>query len=145
MPPRGDGPFDDVGHVGRKPVVRVVLDGTLPSGLAQAPGAVFVVQESDDGGGYFAGTGGVDEEPLDPSPWYADADGDGYGAGEAFISCDAPAGYVADATDCDDADGTSYPGATDDRTMTGVLFCRSDGDNASCEPLAPAQQSDSGR
>ena len=30
----------------------------------------------------------------------------------------------------------TYPGATAERTMTEVLFCRSDGHNASCEELA---------
>jgi len=49
--------------------------------------------------------GVVDDDPVDPSVWYRDADGDGAGdeAGVAF-ACDAPAGFVASAGDCDDAD-----------------------------------------
>ncbi|MEL6341840.1 MAG: MopE-related protein [Myxococcota bacterium] len=44
--------------------------------------------------------------------WYADADGDGYGdAAQAVESCEAPAGYVADIGDCDDANGAVYPSA----------------------------------
>ncbi len=44
--------------------------------------------------------------------WYGDGDGDGYGdAGAASASCEAPAGSVADATDCDDADAAINPGA----------------------------------
>lgn len=44
--------------------------------------------------------------------WYADADGDGYGnAATSTMACSAPIGYVADNTDCDDAENTVYPGA----------------------------------
>ena len=57
--------------------------------------------------------GTVDEDDaLDASTWYADADGDGYGdAATATQSCTAPSGYVADDADCDDSDATAYPGA----------------------------------
>ena len=58
----------------------------------------------------------VDEEALDATTWYADADGDGYTDPEATaIECNEPEGYVAAATedDCDDGDETSHPGATD--------------------------------
>jgi hypothetical protein len=44
--------------------------------------------------------------------WYADSDGDGYGDGDAAIdACDPGPGYVATATDCDDVDPMSHPGA----------------------------------
>jgi hypothetical protein len=43
--------------------------------------------------------------------WYADSDGDGYGAADVMVeSCDPGAGYVADDRDCDDADPASHPG-----------------------------------
>jgi hypothetical protein len=58
----------------------------------------------DDDDGAVSGT----------STWYADADGDGYGTSSYSASaCDAPSGYVADATDCDDGDASAYPGATE--------------------------------
>lgn len=42
--------------------------------------------------------------------WYADGDSDGYGDVSISVdACDAPTGYVADATDCDDGDATVYP------------------------------------
>ncbi len=53
--------------------------------------------------------GQIDEQA--PS-WYADADGDGYGDPDAAVqACEAPEGCIADASDCDDAEAASYPGA----------------------------------
>jgi hypothetical protein len=52
------------------------------------------------------------DEGLATSTYYRDADSDGYGdAGYSATSCTIPRGYVADATDCDDGDATSNPGA----------------------------------
>ncbi|MFA5995067.1 MAG: putative metal-binding motif-containing protein [Patescibacteria group bacterium] len=46
--------------------------------------------------------------------WHPDRDTDGFGAEDGVIlSCTQPVGYVADNTDCDDADATVYPGATE--------------------------------
>ena len=43
--------------------------------------------------------------------WYTDADGDGFGDGDVPVyACDAPDGAVPVGNDCDDADGTAYPG-----------------------------------
>ena len=86
----------------------------------------------------------VDEEPVDGPTWYADADGDGYGdAGATTTSCDLPPeGYVADATDCDDADAGIHPdasewcdgidndcdGEVDDDVVTGEWYADDDGD-----------------
>lgn len=51
---------------------------------------------------------------VDELTWYADTDSDGYGDADVTdLGCDAPTGYVADDTDCDDADDTTYPGGTE--------------------------------
>ncbi|MEQ1505835.1 MAG: MopE-related protein, partial [Myxococcota bacterium] len=56
--------------------------------------------------------GAVDEDPTDGAVWYADLDLDGFGdLAASTVACDAPAGHVADATDCDDTTGLSHPGA----------------------------------
>jgi uncharacterized protein (TIGR03382 family) len=59
--------------------------------------------------------GAIDVGAVDMLTWYADADGDGYG--ELLVTatgCTAPIGYVADSTDCDDGDGTAWPGAPEE-------------------------------
>jgi hypothetical protein len=54
-----------------------------------------------------------------PGTWYRDADGDGYGdASMTTGGCIPPEGYVADATDCDDADGMNFP--MNDETCDGA-------------------------
>ena len=57
--------------------------------------------------------GTVDEDDaIDAPVWYIDSDGDGYGATSyTTAACIQPAGYSADATDCNDFDGDDYPGA----------------------------------
>ncbi len=56
-----------------------------------------------------------DDASLDLSSalgWYADGDGDAYGdADSSALACDAPAGSVADANDCDDTTSDVNPGA----------------------------------
>jgi hypothetical protein len=58
--------------------------------------------------------GAVDEDAADGTRWYRDGDGDGFGdAGVWTESCAAPAGMVADATDCDDGDAGVHPDASE--------------------------------
>ncbi|PCC69730.1 Lectin C-type domain-containing protein [Nannocystis exedens] len=49
-----------------------------------------------------------------PKSWYLDGDGDGFGAGEPVaVACDAPAGAVDSAGDCDDLVFEINPGAAE--------------------------------
>ncbi len=58
--------------------------------------------------------GSVDESAADASTWYQDADSDSFGNEAVNVSqCDQPAGYVSDATDCDDASNGINPGASE--------------------------------
>ena len=51
------------------------------------------------------------DDGLSVSYW-ADGDGDGFGAGEPLITCEPPgAGWATAEGDCDDADPTAFPGA----------------------------------
>jgi len=51
---------------------------------------------------------------IDPYSWFRDEDGDGYGDPNARASaCDAPAGFIAIAGDCDDKDPETSPDAVE--------------------------------
>jgi hypothetical protein len=81
------------------------------SDAAVNPGAAELCNGIDDDC-----DGEIDEDDaLDASTWYADADSDGYGdAGDAgTLSCAAPSGQVGNAEDCDDSDGAINPSATE--------------------------------
>ncbi len=50
----------------------------------------------------------------DSTTYFADVDEDGYGdPNNTLISCNLPAGYITDGTDCNDLDLDIYPGAPD--------------------------------
>ena len=87
------------------------------------PGAL---EECDGVDGDCDGT--VDSPVPDDAPiWYADLDDDTFGDPMTEIAaCEAPADHVADGTDCDDADDSTYPGAA-------TVFC--DGADNDCDPL----------
>jgi hypothetical protein len=73
------------------------------------PGATEVCNGVDDDC-----DGGVDIGATDPSTWYPDADGDGFGAVAGAVSgCDAPEGFVAATGDCDDTSGAVSPAAAE--------------------------------
>ena len=75
--------------------------------------------------------------------YYADTDGDNYGDSDSMIEdCSAPAGYVADATDCDDTTAAVNPGeleicdgidnncdGTIDEGVKTTYYADTDGDN----------------
>jgi hypothetical protein len=91
-----------------------VADATdcVDSNPAINPGAIEVCNGLDD-----ECDGLIDD--VDPSldgattsTWYADADGDGHGDPAVSLAvCDPGSGWVLVATDCDDSNPDSYPGA----------------------------------
>lgn len=65
--------------------------------------------EDDDGDGQ------IDEDVADLPAWYADDDADGFGDPlETTSGCDAPSGFIADQTDCDDTNALINPGVEED-------------------------------
>jgi hypothetical protein len=110
----GDG-FGDpsISELGCEPGVGFVATGDDCDDADPAvfPGAEEVCNGIDDN---------CDGE-IDPpdQPWYADADGDGFGdAAVSVDACEAPEGHVGDDTDCDDADADVHPDA--DEVCNGV-------------------------
>ncbi|MFZ5477264.1 MAG: MopE-related protein [Myxococcota bacterium] len=53
-----------------------------------------------------------EDDAVDATTWYVDADDDGYGdASVVTQACELPAGYAENPDDCDDADDGVHPGA----------------------------------
>ena len=81
--------------------------------------------------------GAVDDDTGDT--WYADRDSDGYGrASDTTLGCTQPAGYVPDATDCDDGHASAHPGGAEgcdsgiDEDCDGLVDCEDE--TCSAEP-----------
>ncbi len=74
----------------------------------QYPGADEYCNDEDDDC-----DGDTDEDDaVDPTTWYEDADSDGYGDPDNTTqTCELPSGYASSDDDCDPADGDQYPGA----------------------------------
>jgi hypothetical protein len=131
-------------------------DGSV--GYADADGDGFAAcEECNDGDGAINGgateacdgvdnncDGTIDEAgATGETTWYADTDGDTFGdPSVSVVSCTAPAGYVADSTDCDDTLASFHPGADEsdctdpnDYNCDGsVGYADADGDGtAACE------------
>ena len=63
-----------------------------------------------------------DADVTDQGTWYADSDEDGYGDADSNTeACDAPSGYVADTTDCDDGDSAVNTAATEIATTSTTI------------------------
>ena len=94
-----------------QPAAYAAEDGDCDDGDAAVnPGALEACNEVDDDC-----DGATDEnDALDATTWYADADADGFGdAASAVTTCAQGAGYVADDSDCDDSAASIHPGATE--------------------------------
>ena len=58
--------------------------------------------------------GTIDVDAIDAETYHIDNDGDGYGHATLSVEdCDAPSGYTADSSDCEDADADINPGAAE--------------------------------
>ncbi len=56
--------------------------------------------------------GSIDEDGA--TPWYADADGDGFGdPASEDVTCAPASGWISVGSDCDDGDAVSFPGAAE--------------------------------
>ncbi|MFT4974783.1 MAG: hypothetical protein ACI8S6_000666 [Myxococcota bacterium] len=84
--------------------------------------------------------GTIDNDPIDPQSWYADADGDGYGAGASIVeACEQPSGAVSTSDDCNDRSVLINPGADEvwydgvDQDCAGGDDYDADGDGYSLE------------
>ena len=53
----------------------------------------------------------MDDDSVTLTAWYIDGDGDGFGAGDPVMDCEAPVGTVDNDVDCDDVDATIHPEA----------------------------------
>ena len=109
------------------------------------PGATELCNGDDDD------CDGRTDDGLQLRSWYPDRDDDGYGdASTAFQGCEAPAGTVSDARDCDDDAATTYPGAFEapgdgvDSDCDGGERCLEDddGDGFASERFIPSLDAD---
>lgn len=72
--------------------------------------ATILLLVSCGGGG--SSDDGPDDNGPNPTTFYQDADGDGYGnASVSRSEASQPNGYVSNADDCNDGDATIHPGA----------------------------------
>ena len=110
-----DTDLDGYGNAGSVASACVVPNGYVGNSTdcddgakAVHPGAVEICNGIDDN------CVNGEADAIGIATWYADVDGDGYGdAGVTRAQCAPPTGFVADATDCNDAATAIHPGAVD--------------------------------
>jgi len=91
-----------------QPAGYAVVNGDCDDAIAAInPGATEVCNGIDDN------CSGVADEGLTFTNYYADVDGDGYGAGAATNACAQPTGFVTTNTDCNNTNAAVNPGATE--------------------------------
>ena len=87
------------------------------------PGADEVCNDKDDDC-----DGDADEDDaIDATTWYQDADNDGYGGTITTVTCEQPSGYVDAGSDCDDSRADVNPGGTE--------VCDADDADEDCDGL----------
>ena len=74
----------------------------------------------------------VDESAVNPSTFYRDIDGDGYGSSTSTQSCSQPNGYVSNNSDCNDGSSSINPGAAEQCNMSDNNCNGLIDENASC-------------
>ena len=113
--------YADLDKDGQGDVTKVTLACSAPIGSVaddrdcnDADANAFVGGTEVCGGGDENCDGNVDESTASNATlWYVDADTDGYGSATSTRACARPANQVAITGDCDDAKGTTHPGAPD--------------------------------
>jgi hypothetical protein len=102
-------------------------DGVVGTGCMDSPGFTLVPGDCDDaradtypGGPELCDRRDndcdqeTDEDPVDPLPWYVDADGDRFGDPSMIVyACDQPENTARQPWDCDDTAGNVSPMATE--------------------------------
>src|SRR5690606_31825644 len=95
---------------------------------------VYTGAEERCRGGDVECAGQADADAVDAPFWSLDADGDGHGGAEGTAACEAPEGYVATDTDCDDSNPAVSP-ARAEQPYNGV--------DDDCDPSTPDDDLDS--
>jgi hypothetical protein len=86
------------------------------------PGAVEVCDGADNDCDDLTDDADDDLDTTDASVWYSDADGDNFGnQHDSVLACDEPANYTDNQEDCDDGDGSAWPGAAGVESATACM------------------------
>jgi len=133
---------DGYGDPGRSTLACSAPSGTVSNGddcddtdAAVNPGADEICDAADVDEDCDGLADDADASTVDRSTWYRDADDDGYGDASTTVdACALPSGYTTDASDCDDADASVNPGASEatgdevDSNCDGRETCYTDAD-----------------